>query len=118
MEHHWASFAFQVSDQLSQESSQPQRQFGEFVLIQLGVTSPSLLAGLLLDPGDSRVLKHEGPADQLEILFCFLSSTAGLPVVLHYSLSVKANWTLLGFCLSLSSLIPATAIFVSTAEPE
>src|SRR6516164_11379878 len=46
MEHDWVSFTFQVSDRLSQESSQPLRQFGEFVLIQLGVTSPSLLAGL------------------------------------------------------------------------
>jgi dolichol-phosphate mannosyltransferase len=104
MEHDWVSFAFQVSDRLSQESSQPLRQFGEFLLIQLGVTSPSLLAGLLLTPAIPVSLSMKDR--RINWRFCFVFSVPLLAFLLVYSTrsAVKANWTLPGY---LSLLIVA-----------
>jgi len=45
IEHGWTSFVFQVSDRLSEETSHPLRRLVEFLLVQIGVTSPMLLPG-------------------------------------------------------------------------
>src|SRR5258707_3999769 len=50
VEHDWASFGFQVSERLTRAPSQPLKSLGEFLLMQLGVTSSILLAGLLMIP--------------------------------------------------------------------
>jgi dolichol-phosphate mannosyltransferase len=50
IQHDWASFSFQVTDRMNVETTHPLRHLMDFVLTQLGVTSPILLAGLILTP--------------------------------------------------------------------
>jgi dolichol-phosphate mannosyltransferase len=104
VEHDWASFGFQVSDRLNHARSQPLESLGEFLLIQLGVTSPTLLAGLLMI---SAVPVSLGLSDRrIKWRFCFLFSIPFLAFLLLFSLHsrIKANWTLPGY---LSLLIAA-----------
>jgi dolichol-phosphate mannosyltransferase len=104
VEHDWASFGFQVSDRLNHARSQPLESLGEFLLIQLGVTSPTLLAVLLMI---SAVPVSLGLNDRsTKWRFCFLFSIPFLAFLLLFSLHsrIKANWTLPGY---LSLLIAA-----------
>jgi dolichol-phosphate mannosyltransferase len=104
IEHDWASFIFQVSDRLSEESRRPLRRLGEFLLVQLGVTSPLLLIGLLLISAIPMSLSMK--ERRIKWRFCFLFSVPLLAFLLFYSTRapVKANWTLPGY---LSLLIAA-----------
>ena len=97
LQHDWTSFVFQVSERLSEETSHPLRQLGEFLLMQLGATSPMLLVGLLLS---SAIPVSLGMKDRrVKWRICFLFSTPLLVFFLFYSTrsSVKANWTLPGY---------------------
>ena len=106
IEHDWASFTFQVSDRLSQETSHPLRGFGEFLLIQFGVTSPTLLAGLLLISAIPVSLTVKDR--RIKWRFCFLFSFPLLAFLLFYSTRslVKANWTLPGYISLLIAAYP------------
>lgn len=103
-EHNWASFGFQVGDRLSRAYSHPLKSLGEFLLIQLGVTSPTLLAGLLMiSAAPVSFAVHRW---RLKWRFCFLFSIPILSFLLLFSVHsrVKANWALPGY---LSLLIAA-----------
>jgi dolichol-phosphate mannosyltransferase len=107
LEHDWASFGFQIGDRLSSRHLHPLKSLGEFMLVQLGVTSPTLLAGLLmistvpLSPGLN--------ARHLNWRFCFLFSIPLLSFLLLFSIysRVKANWSLPGYLSLLIAAYPA-----------
>ncbi len=103
-EHEWVSFGFQVSDRLSHTDNHPLKSFGEFLLIQLSVTSPALLAGLfMISAAPVSIALHRW---QLKWRFCFIFSIPMLAFLLLFSVHsrVKANWALPGY---LSLLIAA-----------
>ena len=104
MENRWASFTFQVSDRLNQVSSNPLRRLGEFLLIQFGVTSPTLIAGLILSPALPISLALKKTRARWRLAVCFALPL--LVFLLAYSSrsAVKANWTLPGY---LSLLVAA-----------
>jgi dolichol-phosphate mannosyltransferase len=106
-EHQWASFAFQVGDRLVQETKNPLRHFGEFVLIQLGVTSPLFLVALLL----LRAVPLSLPNKERRAAwrFALLFAAPLLISFLAYSArsAVKANWTLPGYTSLLVAAYPA-----------
>jgi dolichol-phosphate mannosyltransferase len=106
-EHGWTSFAFQVSDRLIEETNHPLSRLVEFLLLQLGATSPLLWVGLLLSPAIPITL---GMKDRrLKWRFCFLLSAPLLAFFLFYSTrsSVKANWTIPGYLSLLIAAYPA-----------
>ena len=107
MQHGWTSFVFQVSERLSEETSHPLRQLGEFLLIQLGVTSPMLLVGVLLISAIPVSLSMKDR--RMKWRFCFLFSAPLLVFFLFYSTRslVKANWTLPGYLSLLIAAYPA-----------
>ena len=103
-EHNWASFGFQISDRLNRPQMHPLRSLGEFMLVQLGVTSPTLLAGLLMIPIVPVSLRLN--TRHLNWRFSFLFSIPFLSFLLLFSFHsrIKANWSLPGY---LSLLIAA-----------
>jgi len=111
VEHDWASFGFQVSDRLNRAPSHPLKTLGEFLLTQLGVTSPMLLAGLLMTPAlpVSFALNDR----RLKWRFCFLFSIPILAFMLLFSIhsGVKANWTLPGYLSLLVAAYPCYRYF-------
>ena len=117
IEHGWTSFVFQVSNRLSEETSHPVRRVVEFLLLQLGATSPMLLVGLLmisaipvsLSMKDRRKKWRFGFSSQLRSS----SSSYFIVVVLRSRPTGRSP----GISLSLSPPILPTAIFGSTAEP-
>lgn len=106
-EHDWVSFGFQVSDRLTHAGSHPLKSLGEFLLIQLGVTSPTLLAGLLMLPAFplSAALSER----RLKWRFCFLFSIPILAFLVLFSIHsrIKANWTIPGYLTLLVAAYPA-----------
>ena len=107
LEHHWASFSFQVTDRLSQESTHRLRRFGEFLLIQLGITSPTLLTGLLLSWGIPMSLSIKARRTKWRFCFLFSLPLLGFLLVLGTRFSVKPNWTLPGYLSLLIAAYPA-----------
>lgn len=107
IEHSWTSFVFQVSERLSEETSHPLRRSAEFLLIQLGVTSPLLLVGLLLSAAIPVSLNMKDR--RMKWRFCFLFSAPLLVFFLFYSTRslVKANWTVPGYLSLLIAAYPA-----------
>jgi dolichol-phosphate mannosyltransferase len=107
VEHGWASFDFQVTDRLSRGTNQPLRRFGEFLLIQLCVTYPVILTGLLLSSAAPISLSWK--QRRVKWWFCFLFSIPLLAFLLLYSFRslVKANWTLPGYLSLLIAAYPA-----------
>jgi dolichol-phosphate mannosyltransferase len=107
IEHGWASFVFQVSNRLSEETSHPLRRLVEFLLVQLGATSPMLLVGLLLSSAIPLTLSMK--ERRMKWRFCFLFSAPLLVFFLFYSSRslVKANWTLPGYLSLLIAAYPA-----------
>lgn len=106
-EHDWASFGFQVSDRLSRESNHPLKGVGEFLLIQFGVTSPTLLAGLLMIAAVPASLAFHGR--RIKWRFCLLFSLPLLAFLLFFSTHsrIKANWTLPGYLSLLVAAYPS-----------
>jgi dolichol-phosphate mannosyltransferase len=105
--HHWASFNFQVTDRMNVETARPLRRFMEFVLMQLGVTSPVLLAGLILTPAIpmSFGLKLRRTRWRFALIFA-------LPLLiflLGYSTraAIKANWPAPAYLTLLIAAYPA-----------
>jgi dolichol-phosphate mannosyltransferase len=117
IEHDWASFAFQVSDRLIEETSHPIRRLVEFLLIQLGVTSPMLMIGLLLSSAIPFTLSMKDR--RMKWRFCFLLSLPLLIFFLFYSTrsSVKANWTLPGYLSLLIAAYPAYRYLRFNSKP-
>ena len=107
IEHGWTSFVFQVSDRLSEETSHPLHRLVEFLLVQIGVTSPMLLAGLLLISAIPVSLSMKDR--RMKWRFCFVFSAPLLVFFLFYSSRslVKANWTLPGYLSLLLAAYPA-----------
>ena len=106
-EHNWASFGFQISDRLNRPQMHPLRSLGEFMLVQLGVTSPTLLAGLLMI---STVPVSFGLyARHLNWRLCFLFSIPFLSFLLLFSFHsrIKANWSLPGYLSLLIAAYPS-----------
>jgi dolichol-phosphate mannosyltransferase len=106
VEHDWVSFGFQVSDRLTHAGNHPLKSLGEFLLLQLGVTSPALLAGLLMLPAIplSAALSER----RLKWRFCFLFSIPILAFLLFFSVHsrIKANWTIPGYLSLLVAAYP------------
>jgi ABC-type multidrug transport system permease subunit len=106
VEHDWASFGFQLNERLNRPDDQPLESFGEFLLTQIVVSFPALLAGLLmisvfpfsLGLIDRRIKWH----------FCFLFSLPFLAFLLVVSVHsrIKANWTLPGYLSLLVAAYP------------
>jgi len=111
VEHDWASFGFQVSERLTRAPSQPLKSLGEFLLMQLGVTSPILLAGLLMIP--ALPVSYALNDRSLRWRFCFLFSIPILAFMLLFSIhsGVKANWTLPGYLPLLVAAYPCYRYF-------
>lgn len=107
LEHDWASFGFQIGDRLSSRHMHPLKSLGEFILVQLGVTSPTLLAGLLMI--STVPLSFGLNARHLNWRFCFLFSIPLLSFLLLFSIysRVKANWSLPGYLSFLIAAYPA-----------
>ena len=107
IEHGWTSFVFQVSNRLSEETSHPLQRLVEFLFVQLGVTSPMLLVGLLLSSAIPVSLSMKDR--RMKWRFCFLFSAPLLVFFLLYSSRslVKANWTLPGYLSLLIAAYPA-----------
>lgn len=107
MEHQWASFAFQIGDRLAQETNRPLRRLGEYLLIQLGVTSPLLLAALLMMGALPLALPCR--ARRHAWRFALVFSLPLLLFLLAYSTraTVKANWPLPGYLPLLAAAYPA-----------
>jgi dolichol-phosphate mannosyltransferase len=107
IEHGWTSFVFQVSNRLSEETSHPVRRVVEFLLLQLGATSPMLLVGLLMISAIPVSLSMKDRRKKWR--FCFFFSAPLLLFFLFYSSrsSVKANWTLPGYLSLLIAAYPA-----------
>jgi dolichol-phosphate mannosyltransferase len=106
VEHEWASFGFQVSDRLSRGYSQPLKSLGELLLLQLGVTFPTLLAVLLMIsavPVSLALNKR-----RLKWRFCLLFSLPLLAFLLLASTHsrIKANWTLPAYLSLLVAAYP------------
>ena len=79
----------------------------EFLFVQLGVTSPMLLVGLLLSSAIPVSLSMKDR--RMKWRFCFLFSAPLLLFFLFYSSRslVKANWTLPGYLSLLIAAYPA-----------
>jgi dolichol-phosphate mannosyltransferase len=107
IEHGWTSFVFQVSNRLSEETSHPLQRLVEFLLVQLGVTSPMLLVGLLLSSAIPVSLSMKDR--RMKWRFCFVFSAPLLVFFLLYSSRslVKPNWTLPGYLSLLIAAYPA-----------
>jgi len=106
-EHEWVSFGFQFGERLSRTSSHSLENLGEFLLVQLGVTSPTLLAGLFMISAApvSLALHRWG----LKWRFCFIFSVPILAFLLVFSLHsrIKANWALPGYLSLLIAAYPS-----------
>ena len=85
IEHGWTSFVFQVSNRLSEETSHPLGRLVEFLFVQLGVTSPMLLVGLLLSSAIPVSLSMKDRRTKWR--FCFLFSAPLLLFFLFYTSS-------------------------------
>ncbi len=78
--------------------------------MQLGVTSPILLAGLLMIPALPVSLSLRDRRLRMAVLFSFLDPTPRLSVFQH-SFGVKANWTLPGYLSLLVAAYPCYRYF-------
>jgi len=107
MEPGWASFKFQVSDRLAVQANNPLRRFSEYVLIQLGVTSPMFIAALLLIGAVPRSLPWQPRRGAWRFALAF--SLPLLLFLLAYGsrATVKANWPLPGYLPLLLAAYPA-----------
>jgi len=107
MEHDWVSFGFQINDRLSRRQMHPLQSFGEFLLVQLGVTYPALIAGLVMI---SRVPLSLGlKARHLAWRFCLFFSLPFLIFLLLFSIHsrIKANWALPAYLSLLTAAYPS-----------
>jgi dolichol-phosphate mannosyltransferase len=107
MEHDWVSFGFQINDRLSRRQMHPLQSFGEFLLVQLGVTYPALIAGLVMI---SRVPLSLGlKARHLAWRFCLFFSLPFLTFLLLFSIHsrIKANWALPAYLSLLTAAYPS-----------
>jgi dolichol-phosphate mannosyltransferase len=107
MEHDWVSFGFQINDRLTRRQMHPLQSFGEFLLVQLGVTYPTLLAGLVMI---STVPLSLGlKARHLAWRFCLLFSLPFLTFLLLFSIHsrIKANWALPAYLSLLTAAYPS-----------
>ncbi|MGE5061623.1 MAG: ArnT family glycosyltransferase [Betaproteobacteria bacterium] len=107
MEHDWVSFGFQINDRLSRRQMHPLQSFGEFLLVQLGVTYPALIAGLVMI---STVPLSLGlKARHLAWRFCLLFSLPFLTFLLLFSIHsrIKANWALPAYLSLLTAAYPS-----------
>jgi dolichol-phosphate mannosyltransferase len=107
LEHDWASFGFQIGDRLSSRHMHPLKGLSEFMLVQLGVTSPTLLAGLLMI--STVPLSLGWNTRHLNWRFCFLFSIPFLTFLLLFSIHsrIKANWALPAYLSLLIAAYPA-----------
>ncbi|HEY6996796.1 MAG TPA: glycosyltransferase family 39 protein [Candidatus Binatia bacterium] len=107
MEHGWVSFGFQINDRLSRRQMHPLRSVGEFVLVQLGVTYPALIAALVMIP--TVALSLAVKARRLAWRFCLLFSLPLLTFLLLFSIHsrIKANWTLPAYLSLLIAAYPS-----------
>src|ERR1051325_5364854 len=107
MDHDWVSFGFQINDRLSRRQMHPLRSFGEFLLVQVGVTYPALIAGVVMI---STVPVSFGlKARHLAWRFCLLFSLPLLTFLLLFSIHsrIKANWTLPAYLSLLIAAYPS-----------
>jgi dolichol-phosphate mannosyltransferase len=106
LEHDWASFRFHLSDRLSHAHSGLLEGIGEFLLIQLGVTSPTLLAGILMISAVPVSLGLN--ARRIKWRFCFLFSIPFLAFLLLVSIHyrIKTNWPLPAYLSLLVAAYP------------
>ena len=107
MEHDWVSFGFQINDRLSRRQMHPLQSFGEFLLVQLGVTYPALIAGLVMI---SKVPLSLGlKARHLAWRFCLFFSLPFLTFLLLFSIHsrIKANWALPAYLSLLTAAYPS-----------
>src|SRR5690348_6878175 len=107
MEHGWVSFGFQINDRLSRRQMHPLRSVGEFVLVQLGVTYPALIAALVMI--STVALSLAVKARHLAWRFCLLFSLPLLTFLLLFSIHsrIKANWTLPAYLSLLIAAYPS-----------
>ncbi len=107
VEHDWASFGFQVGDRLSRDSRSPFASVGEFLLLQFAVTSPALLAGLLMIPAAPLTLSLHPRRSNWR--FAWLFSLPLLSFLLLFSAHsrIKANWTLPAYLALLTAAYPS-----------
>ena len=107
LEHDWVSFGFQVSERLTHAGGRRLQSLGEFLLMQLGVTSPALLTGILMLPAlpVSAALGER----RLRWRFCFLFAVPILAFLLFFSIHsrIKANWAIPGYLSLLVAAYPA-----------
>ena len=106
-EQQWSSFTFQVSDRLRQETKFPLRRLGEFLLIQLGVTSPTLLTGLFFIPAIPLSLATKLRRDKWRFALLFAVPLLLFLVIYSTRSLVKPNWTLPGYLSLLVAAYPA-----------
>ncbi|HEX7231481.1 MAG TPA: hypothetical protein VF452_13880, partial [Candidatus Binatia bacterium] len=102
----WVSFGFQVSNRLSHSDRHPLKSLGEFLLIQFGVTSPALLAGLfMISAAPVSVAFHRW---HLKWRFSLIFSIPILAFLLLFSVHsrIKANWALPGYLSLLVAAYP------------
>jgi dolichol-phosphate mannosyltransferase len=93
-ENEWASFGFQVSDRLSRDSSELFEGVGEFLLVQFGVTSPALLAGLLMISAAPLSLPLRYRRGKWRFSWLFSLPLLGFLLLFSAHSRIKANWTL------------------------
>jgi dolichol-phosphate mannosyltransferase len=107
MEHDWVSFGFQINDRLSRRQMHPLQSFGEFLLVQLGVTYPALIAGLVMM--STVPLSFGLKARHLAWRFCLFFSLPFLIFLLLFSIHsrIKANWALPAYLSLLTAAYPS-----------
>ena len=107
-QHEWASFSFQFSARLSEQSTDFPRDSIAFLLTQMGALFPTLFVGLLVVMiVTARLSKAKHPA---KWKLCFFFAFPTLIFFLFYSSRawVKVNWTMPGY---LSLLLTAYPIY-------
>ena len=92
-EHDWASFGFQVGDRLSRDSKNPFQSVGEFLLLQFAVTSPALLAGLLMIATVPLSLPLHPRRGKWRFAWLFSLPLLGFLLLFSAHSRIKANWT-------------------------
>jgi len=93
MEHQWVSFGFQVSERLRHDYGHPLKGLGEFLLLQLGVTSPTLLAGLLMISAVPLSLALNERRLAWRFGYVFSLPFLAFLLLLSTHTRIKANWT-------------------------
>jgi dolichol-phosphate mannosyltransferase len=106
-EHQWASFTFQVGDRLAEETTGSFVGVGKFILIQLGVTSPLFLVGLLLVATVPLSLPNKERRGGWRFALLFAAPLLIFLLVYSGRSAVKANWPLPGYLSLLVAAYPA-----------